>query len=97
LQVFCQNAFCRRLYNIPSTIVWVPSGAADFQKRLGTKIREIRTERGFSQERFAEACGLHRTHISLLERGRINVTVNTARQIAHVLQISLSELFKGLN
>jgi len=96
LQLFCQNAFCRRLYNISSTIVWVPSAAADFQKRLGMRIREIRTERGFSQESFAEACELHRTHISLLERGRINMTVNTARQIALVLQISLSELFKGM-
>jgi DNA-binding XRE family transcriptional regulator len=97
LQLFCQNVFCRRLYNISPTIVWVPSGAADFQKRLGARVREIRTERGFSQERFAEACDLHRTHVSLLERGRINITVNTARQIAHVLKISLSELFRGLN
>jgi len=97
LQVFCQNAFCRRLYNISPTIVWVPSGTADFQKRLGARIREIRTARGFSQESFAEACELHRTHVSLLERGRINTTVNTLRQIAHVLQISLSELFRGVN
>jgi transcriptional regulator with XRE-family HTH domain len=43
-----------------------------------------------------KACELHRTHVSLLERGRINVTVNTTRQMAHVLQISLSELFRGL-
>ena len=35
-------------------------------------------------------------HVSLLERGRINVTVNTTRQISHVLQISLSELLRGL-
>jgi transcriptional regulator with XRE-family HTH domain len=35
-------------------------------------------------------------HVSRLERGRTNVTVNTARQIAHVLQITLSELFRGL-
>jgi hypothetical protein len=34
--------------------------------------------------------------VSLLERGRINVTVNATWQIAHVLQISLSELFRGL-
>jgi hypothetical protein len=40
---------------------------------------------------------LHGTHVSLLERGWVNVTVNTMRQIAHVLQISLSELFRGLN
>ncbi len=75
----------------------MPSGAADFQKRLGAKVREVRTARGYSQESFAEACNLHRTHVSLLERGRINITVNTARQIAHVLEISLSELFRGLN
>ena len=73
------------------------SEAAEFQKRLGVRIREIRTAQGFSQESFAEACELHRTHVSLLERGRINITVNTARQIAHVLDISLSELFRGLN
>ena len=97
LQVFCQNAFCRRLYNISPTIVWVPSNAADFQKRLGARVREIRTARGFSQESFAEECELHRTHVSLLERGRINITVNTARQIAQVLEISLSELFRGLS
>ena len=63
------------------------------QTRLWARIREIRTSQGFSQERFAEACELHRTHVSLLERGRINVTVNTTRHMAHVLQISLSELF----
>lgn len=97
MQVFCQNAFCKRLYNISPTIVWVPAKAADFQKRLGARVREIRTARGYSQESFAEACELHRTHVSLLERGRINITVNTARQIAHVLEISLSELFRGLN
>jgi DNA-binding XRE family transcriptional regulator len=32
----------------------------------------------------------------VLERGRINITINTARQIARVLEISLSELFRGL-
>jgi len=63
---------------------------------LGARIREIRTSRVFSQESFAEAYELNRTHISLLERGQINVTVNTTRQMAHVLQISLSELFRGL-
>jgi transcriptional regulator with XRE-family HTH domain len=74
----------------------VQSGAAEFQKRLGAWVRQVRTAKGFSQESFAEACDLHRTHVSLLERGRINITVNTARQIAHVLEISLAELFRGM-
>jgi DNA-binding XRE family transcriptional regulator len=96
LEVFCQHAFCRRSYNLSPTISWVQS-AAEFQKRLRTRIREIRTTRGFSQESLPKPCDLHRTHVSLLECSRINVTVNTTRQIAHVLQISLSELFRGLN
>ena len=75
----------------------MPSGTADFQKRLGARIREIRTALKFSQESFADACELHRTHVSLLECGKINITVNTARQIAHVLQITLCELFRGLD
>ena len=75
----------------------MPSRTEDFQKRVGARVREIRTEQGYSQESFAEACELHRTHVSLLERGRINITVNTARQIAHILKISLSELFRGLD
>jgi hypothetical protein len=35
--------------------------------------------------------------VILLERGRIKITVNTARQIAHVLEINVSELFRGLS
>lgn len=33
--------------------------------------------------------------MKVLERDRINITVNTAPQIAHVLEISLAELFRG--
>jgi hypothetical protein len=40
-------------------------------------------------------CDLPKTHVSLLARGRINITLNTARQIAHVLEITLAELFRG--
>jgi transcriptional regulator with XRE-family HTH domain len=69
---------------------------AEFQKRLGTRIREIRLERGLSQEAFADACGLHRTHQSLLERGRLNVKIHTLRMVAGELKITLSELFQGL-
>jgi hypothetical protein len=33
--------------------------------------------------------------VSPLECGRINITVAIARQITHVLEISLAELFRG--
>jgi transcriptional regulator with XRE-family HTH domain len=34
--------------------------------------------------------------MSLLERGRLNVTISTLRQIAAELRITLSKLFDGL-
>lgn len=67
-----------------------------FQARLGARIRELRLARGFAQEAFADACELHRTHISLLERGQIDVKIGTLLKISAALKVSLSELFKGL-
>ena len=31
---------------------------------FGTNVRKYRTQKGMSQEKFAELCGLHRTYIS---------------------------------
>jgi transcriptional regulator with XRE-family HTH domain len=70
--------------------------AETFQKKLGVKIREIRSSLGYSQEGFADACGLHRTHVSLLERGRLDVKLSTLRKLSGVLKTSLSELLDGL-
>ena len=63
------------------------------QKWIGARIRELRTAKGISQEDFADACGLHRTHISLLERGKVNVTVSTLHQITKTLGVSLAKFF----
>ena len=66
------------------------------QKKLGQRIRELRTKRGWSQEEFADVCGLDRTYVGSVERGERNVTLNTLRIMAATLKISLSELFSGL-
>jgi transcriptional regulator with XRE-family HTH domain len=49
-----------------------------------------------SQEEFAARCGLDRTYISGIERGRRNPSLRNIRKIAIELSVSLSELFKGL-
>jgi hypothetical protein len=50
----------------------------------------------FPANQLDEPCDLHRAHVSLLELGGINITVNAARQIAHSLEISLPDLLLGL-
>jgi len=67
-----------------------------FQKNLGAKVRVLRLKAGYSQEDFADACGLHRTHISMVERGTLDLKMSTIRKMAVVLKMSLSELLEGL-
>jgi transcriptional regulator with XRE-family HTH domain len=74
-----------------------PDEASDFQKRIGARVRELRTARGVSQEAFADLCSLHRTHMSLVERGRVNITVNTLKTIMDALDMRASEFFADLD
>ena len=68
----------------------------DILARFGRRLRDLRKARGFSQEDFAAECGLDRTYISGIERGRRNVSLRNIELIAKTLGISLSELFRGL-
>ena len=61
---------------------------------IGLLIRQIRIEKGLSQEDLAFDCELHRTYIGSLERGEKVPTILTLEKIAKALNISLSDLFK---
>lgn len=63
---------------------------------LGSRIRELRSKAGFSQESFADHCRLHRTYMGGIERGERNVTIQTVLTVATGLGISLSELLSGI-
>lgn len=60
---------------------------------LGDTIRTYRTERGYSQEAFADAIGVHRTYMSRVERGITNVTLANLERIADGLGVAVSDLF----
>jgi transcriptional regulator with XRE-family HTH domain len=60
--------------------------------RVGRAIRKRREEVGLSQEGLAEEAGLHRTYISLVERGRRNISVDALSQIAEALGVYPSKL-----
>jgi transcriptional regulator with XRE-family HTH domain len=62
------------------------------QKRLGTTVRRLRTEAGYSQEEFARVAGVHRNYMGRIENGRSAVTIVKLEKIAIALKLSPSEL-----
>ena len=64
----------------------------DVRRRLGTNLRKLREDQGFSQESFADHSGLHRTYISGIERGVRNPTVVILDKIAKALKVSAGQL-----
>ena len=62
------------------------------QPGLGKAIRQLRTDRGLSQEEVGKGAGIHPTWISHIESGRNNPAWGSVRRIAAALGVSLSEL-----
>ena len=61
--------------------------------KLGKKIRELRKEKGFSQEGFAYEVGLDRTYMGSVERGERNIYALNLIRIAKCLKVELGDLF----
>jgi len=68
----------------------------NLQKTLGKRIRELRLKKGFSQESFADHCGLHRTYMGGIERGERNLTIQTVSTVAKGLDLSMSQLLADI-
>lgn len=66
----------------------------DTVKKLGHKVRIVRTDRALSQEALAEAADLNRSFIGLLERGKTNVTIKNLEAIANALDVDIKSLFE---
>jgi transcriptional regulator with XRE-family HTH domain len=73
---------------------WLPRMAPspEPQPGLGRALRQLREERGLTQEEVAHRADLHATWISHLESGRINPRWGVARRLAAALDVDLSEL-----
>lgn len=56
----------------------------------------MRLKKGFSQESFADHCGLHRTYMGGIERGERNLTIQTVFTVAKGLDLTLSELLENI-
>lgn len=65
----------------------------DERELLATRLKEYRKEHNLNQFEFAEECGISQDTISLIERQKENVTLDTTQLLAARMGITLSELF----
>ena len=64
----------------------------DMRKLVGRNFGRLRKQKGFTQEKFAEASGFTQQYISGLERGRRNPTIVTLFELATTLGVSHIDL-----
>lgn len=58
-------------------------------------MRRLRLEKGLSQERLADAAGLHRTYVGSVERAERNISIDNIARIAAALGVGPGDLLKG--
>jgi len=70
--------------------------ALHIQAALGQRVRKLRKRKGYSQESFADATGVHRTWMGAVERGESNLSFHNLVLISRTLGITLARLVSGV-
>ena len=60
---------------------------------FGKRLRQLRTERGLSQEQLADLAGLHRNYIGNIERGENGIGIDNIMLLARTLKVKPAALF----
>lgn len=61
-------------------------------QRFGAVVRQLREDRGWSQERLAARAELNRSYMGEIERAAVMPSLATAAKLAHALEVRLSQL-----
>lgn len=64
----------------------------DILQQFGHRIKQLRKEKGLSQEALAHKAGIDRTYLPGIEKGTRNTSLKIANQLANALDITLSDL-----
>ncbi|MDI9879745.1 helix-turn-helix domain-containing protein [Flectobacillus longus] len=67
----------------------------DIRIKLGIRLKELRNEKGLSQEKFSFICELDRTYIASIEQGKRNVSIANIEKIAKALDMSVYQFFQS--
>lgn len=66
---------------------------ADLRKNVGLQIRSLRKAKGLTQEELAEKADLSYKYIGELERGQVNVSIDSLQKIADALGKEIDGFF----
>jgi transcriptional regulator with XRE-family HTH domain len=65
----------------------------DIKQKFGVKIKQLRTEKGWSQEKLALNAGLDRTYVPGIEKGKRNVSLEVIEKLALAFEVEIQEFF----
>ena len=64
------------------------------RRAFGDRVKEMRAQRGWTQEDMAERSGLHRSYLAAIESGSRNPTLDIIVKIANGLHAPVADLFR---
>jgi len=63
---------------------------------IGNRIKEIRSEKGISQEKLALKAELDRTYVAGVENGKRNPSIKSLEKIINALDTNFGNFFKDM-
>jgi ribosome-binding protein aMBF1 (putative translation factor) len=76
--------------------LWSQDNVDTLQAQFGQLIRRRRLALGLGQEALADKASLHRTHVSLLERGKRMPSLQVVKKLAAALDTTMASLMEEL-
>jgi len=66
----------------------------DYLKQIGGRIRDLRKDADLTQEELADRSGINAAYVARIERGEVNVTIQTLVNIAQGLKVELYDVVR---
>jgi ribosome-binding protein aMBF1 (putative translation factor) len=92
LLIVCRPIIIRlliiRLYQLLKNIL------SNARRIFSQRLRQIRQNKGLSQEELADVAGLHRTYVGSVERGERNISIDNMERLAKALEVDITDLLK---
>lgn len=65
----------------------------DIKKKVGDRVKEIRTKEKITQEQLSKYSGIDRTFVSHIEKGTRNISVETIEALLKGMNVSFKYFF----